>query len=250
MVHIDTHFDYWTDVNPGRSVWDAKGSIDPDSRSKHLRRSHQMLWSKLLPTGERLNLTPGSGNELRWGAFRLSSDSISNSYMTNGRMRLIVLEAAPHAEELFRWGSRIGAYILYPANRVNLKPTINGARGMCIKIGDRMDLTLEAIRRHYIGEGSPLTDALDRYRDFFALFGSFEGYVNFWLLNDLVDDAYRPIFFLPFDNFTRNAPPADVGEYLQLKTATVRFLQARTDRIGWWSCNLSEHRRRSSLHLL
>lgn len=94
-----------------------------------------------------------------------------------------------------RSGSKIGAYILFPAYRVERKNTINGARGMSLKIGDRMDLTLEAIRRLYADEESPLTDVLKRYLDFFELFLDFEGYVDFWLLNDLVDDDCRVKFF-------------------------------------------------------
>lgn len=152
--------------------------------------------------------------------------------MANGRVRPILAQAPVDAEELFQWGCRIGAYLLFPAHRVAMKPTINGARGMSIKIGDRMDLTLEAIRRHYLGEHSPLSETLVRYREFFELFGTFEGYVDFWLLNDLVGDRYSVQFLLPFDDFQRNAPPADAMEYLRLKTRTVRFLKARTARIG------------------
>lgn len=225
-------FDYWADMNPGLSIWDAKGSIDPDTMSKPLQTTHQMLWTKQLPNGAKFELTPVQGTQLQWEKFRLSSDSISNSYRTNSRMRQIVLQARDHAEEMFRCGCKIGAFILFPAYRVNRKNTINGARGMNSKIGDRMDLTLEAIRRHYVGEVSPLIDVLDRYADFFELFVNFEGYVDFWLLHDLVDDLHRVQFFLPFDNFERIATPADVNEYIQLKSATVRFLNARTARIG------------------
>jgi len=231
-LRIDTEFDYWAEMNPGRSIWDAKGSTDPDSTSKSLQAAHQLLWTKRLPNGAEFDLRPAQGTQLQWGKLRLGSDSISNSYMTNSRMRQIVLQAQHHAEELFRCGSKIGAFILFPSYRVDTKPTINGARGMCLKVGDRMDLTLEAIRRHYVGEKSPLTDALSRYSEFFDLFVSFKDYVDFWLLNDLVDEQYRVNFFLPFDNFRRNAPPVDLHEYLQLKSDATRFLEARTERIG------------------
>jgi hypothetical protein len=229
---MDTNFDYWADVNPGLSIWDAKGSTDPDAMSKPLQSAHQTLWTKRLPNGAKFELVPARGTQLQWGKFRLSSDSISNSYMTNSRMRQIVLEARNHAEELFRCGSKIGGFILFPAYRVDRKNTINGARGMSLKIGDRMDLTLEAIRRHYVGEESPLTDVLDRYAEFFDLFVHFRGYVDFWLLNDMVDNLYQVKFCLPFDSFRRNAAPVNVKEYLELKSTTVRFLESRTARIG------------------
>ena len=193
--------------------------------------AHQALWSKQLPNGSIFDLQPVQGTQLQWGKFRMSSDSISNSYMTNGGMREIVLQAETDAEELFRIGSKIGSYILFPAYQVDRKVTINAARGMSSKIADRMDLTLEAIRRHYSDDLTPLTETLNRYADFFELFQTFDGYVDFWLLNDLVDENYEVKYFLPFDNYERNAAPKDLDEYLQLKTASVDFLSSRTARM-------------------
>ena len=41
------------------------------------------------------------------------------------------------------------------------------------QIADPFDLTLECIRRHYLGETSPLAETLRRYEQFFALFEDF-----------------------------------------------------------------------------
>ena len=61
-----------------------------------------------------------------------------------------------------------------------------------------MDLTLESIRRHYRGAWSPLADVLARYRDLFVAFEDFRGYVDFWLLQDMVTDDYSTVrFFTP-----------------------------------------------------
>lgn len=50
-----------------------------------------------------------------------------------------------------------------------------------------MDLTLECIRRHYAGEPeSPLTDVLNAYADFFALFEGFKEFVDFFHLPPLL----------------------------------------------------------------
>lgn len=236
-MRIDIDFDYWADMNPGLSVWGAKGSRDPDSKSKPLQAAHQLLWTKPLPNGKMFDLQPVQGTQLQWSKFRLSSDSISNSYISSSRMRQIVGDAKHHAEELFDYGSKIGAYTLFPAYRVEGKNTINGARGMNLKIDDRMDLTLEAIRRLYTGEKSPLTEVLERYVDFFELFVDFQHYVDFWLLNDLVDEQYRVKFFLPFDKFSRNGAPVNVNEYIQLKNDTVLFLDARTNRMSVYADN-------------
>lgn len=62
----------------------------------------------------------------------------------------------------------------------------HGARGFHPRITDRIDLTLECIRRHYQAEDSPRGEVLARYGDFFALFEDFRGYVDFWLLHVFV----------------------------------------------------------------
>ena len=53
--------------------------------------------------------------------------------------------------------------MVFPSNRVDGKMNINGARGFLRQIADRMDLTLESIRRHFRGEPSPLGATLARY---------------------------------------------------------------------------------------
>jgi hypothetical protein len=122
--------------------------------------------------------------------------------------------------------------MVFPGNKVDGKQTLNGARGFHPRIRDRMDLTLECIRLHYLGHASPLSDVLARYADFFALFGSFEGYVRFFLLDDLVDDDERQVrFFLPFDDFTTPALPQTVEAYRVYGDASVAFIRARNRRI-------------------
>ena len=80
--------------------------------------------------------------------------------------------------------------------------TINAARGVNSKIQDRFDLTLECIRRLYVQEESPLTVTLERYTSFFNLFQDFKGYIDFFLLHDLVNKDYSKILYWhPFVNF-------------------------------------------------
>lgn len=67
------------------------------------------------------------------------------------------------------------------------KETFNTARGFHPRIVDRLDLTLECIRRHYTGIPSPLSGVLARYADFFSVFEDFDGYVEFFFLQDLID---------------------------------------------------------------
>jgi hypothetical protein len=100
--------------------------------------------------------------------------------------------------------------------------TINGARGFLWRIADRMDLTLECIRRHYLGLSSPLGVVLARYSDFFALFEDFSGYVDFFLLQDMITDDHCAVeFFLPFGDFKTPSLPQDVDGFRALGIQTV-----------------------------
>ena len=66
----------------------------------------------------------------------------------------------------------------------------------------------------------------------FELFGDFKGYVEFFLLQDLVSDDFQEIrFFLPFKGFGQPALPADADEYLQYKKNAMEFLRKRNARI-------------------
>lgn len=111
--------------------------------------------------------------------------------------------------------------------------TINGARGFHPRIADRFDLTLECIRRHYLGiEPNPLRDVLNRYGNFFELFGDFEGYVEFFLLTDLLEDDGATIkYFHHFDDFKTPAVPKIKDEHLEYLRRKNAFIEARNRTI-------------------
>lgn len=227
-MKISTEFDVRTDAN-GR---------DPDSASPTLRGYHQQLWSKPLPSGPlfKLERQPGAylTHSSQLGEFKLSSDTISNSLRgSKRRASLIAQIPSVKLDAIQALGSTIGARILFPGNRVNGKPTINVARGFNAQIADRFDLTLECIRRHFLGQASPLAATLDRYANFFALFGSFEGYVDFFLLGDLVNDG-QVKFYLPFDGEFGQPLPNTVDEYNEYMANTMEFVAARNRRIEAW----------------
>ena len=124
------------------------------------------------------------------------------------------------------------SFILFPANRIDKKLTINGARGFSRKIADRIDLTLECIRCFYLKLDSPLTEVLKRYAEFFSLFENFKGYVDFFLLQDLVSDDYMEIKFChPFDGFEFSPNPTSMMEYLEFKKNMLNFINGRNQRI-------------------
>lgn len=224
---IDIRFNVYSDAKSG----------DPDSTSPTLRSYHKMLWSKQLPNGEYFELTDKKRgaylfHKSRLGEYYLGSDAITHSYRNHKRKIWLTRQIPNEVEELFDTGSTIGAYTLFPNKRVDGKHTINQARGVNSYIDDRFDLTLECIRLFYIGQQNPLYDTFLRYKDFFDLFENFNGYINFFLLNDLIDDNGKIQFYLPFDNFKTKPAFADVGEYLIYKKGVMDFVKARNKRIN------------------
>jgi hypothetical protein len=226
---IDIKFDFRTD---------AKGG-DPDKTSPTLRRYHQLLWSKPLPNGRIFALDSRSGrgylnHKSDLGEFVLASDSVLPIFTNRIRYRHIIEKLPPEEVERFRYITyTIGGMMIFPGNKVNGFMTINGARGFNQKISDRFDLTLECVRRYYIGEASPLYNDLTRYDEFFRLFVDFKGYVNFFLLQDLVvDDCSAVRLFTPFDNFKSSPLPESLADYELFKERTIAFVKSRNNRIA------------------
>ena len=229
MTFIDTTFNMYSDTPEGG---------DPDARSPTLRRYHKLLWSKPLPCGAMFDLDDSGPRPFLWhkselGEFKLSSDAITHSYRHTKRMADIIRQlSAGEEDQIFNAGATIGSYTIFPANRITGTMTINGARGCNHKIGDRFDLTLECIRRHYLQEDNPLATALQRYASFFDLFEDFRGYMNFFLLQDLVSDDYSTIkFYLPLNGFKRAPYPSTVEEYRTYRNGVMAFIGGRNHRI-------------------
>lgn len=228
---VDTRFDVRIDAD----------DKDPDSHSKTLRRYHQLLWSKPVPGGDIFDLDAKLHHKSELGEFWLSSDSITPTYSAWGRpARLVgvVGQVSPtEMKAFYDLACTVGAYVVFPLPvQVDgeWKQSINQLRGILGLISDRFDLTLECIRRHYLGGKSPLADNLVWYGDFFELFGDFRGYVDHFLLNDLVDVNYASVKFLKyFDDFAGDPlPAANVAEYQQYVIRSMDFISARNERIA------------------
>jgi hypothetical protein len=227
---IDISFDVRSDVPLG---------ADPDKYSKTLKQYHKILWSKPLPSGRMFLLDDTvKGKYLchnsELGNFSLSSDGIVHSLVYVKRMHHIISQLnEEQIERILRKIFTIGSFTLFPANRIDGRMTINGVRGCNARICDRFDLTLECIRRHYIGITSPLTDVLARYKNFFSLFEDFHGYVGFFLLQDLLNENKSEIrFFLPFDNrFPTQPLPQNIQQYKAFIARQTEFLSKRARRM-------------------
>jgi hypothetical protein len=227
---IDITFDFRSDTPAG---------ADPDSSSPTLRRYHQLLWSKPLPSGApfELDVTTPRGylhHRSELGEFWLTSDAVIPSWSRWSKMAHIIDQISEMEREAFVHKSyTIGAMMVFPGNQVGRKPTINGARGLNGRIVDRFDLTVECIRRHYLDEASPLCDTLTRYAEFFALFGDFAGYLDFFLLQDLVDEGTSTVmFFTPFEDFTPWPLQGTLDAYLGYRQRAIEFIESRNRRIA------------------
>ncbi len=223
-------------VNTAFNVYsDARGG-DPDRTSATLRSYHKFLWCKPLPNGHIFELTDKKNGVYLYhnselGEYFLGSDAITHSYKNHKRKMWLTQQIQDEVSELFDTGSTIGAFTLFPNNRVDGQHTINQARGVNSSIDDRFDLTLECIRRFYLGQESPLYETLSRYENFFELFESFEGYFKFFLLDDLVNQNQEIIFYLPFDGFKTKPIFSSIDEYLKYKMGVMNFIRSRNKRI-------------------
>lgn len=230
---IDVSFNFKSDTPAGK---------DPDIFSPTLRRYHQLLWSKPLPCERRFDLddtTPKAylHHKSELGEFFLASDTVIPSFTRDGKYQHII-EQIPTAEldEFNALGYTMGGMMLFPGRRIGRKMTINSARGFHPLIKDRFDLTVECILRHYSGQKHPLSGPLERYADFFDLFGDFRGFVHFFLLEDIVtEDCASVRHFTPFDDFQTSPLPPDKAAYLSYVEHAAAFIEARNRRIArYW----------------
>lgn len=231
---VDTTFNVYSDAQGG----------DPDSTSPTLRSYHKLLWSKPLPNGKPFELTNNKSgvylyHNSEFGEYFLGSDAITHSYKNHKRKKWLTQQIHDEVRELFDTGSTIGAFTLFPNNRVDGQHTINQARGISILIDDRFDLTLECIRLFYLRQKSPLFDTLLRYRSFFELFESFKGYFEFFLLDDLVNENQKIKFYLPFDDFKTKPAFTGIDEYLMYKKGVLNFIESRNKRIETYANQLA-----------
>ena len=234
MSIIDTSFDVRLDTPAGK---------DPDSCSPTLRRYHRLLWSKALPCGQKLELNDRLVGCIGDKEYWFSGDSIVHSFSKWTKYQHVISKIDPDIIENFiHIGYTIGGNIIFPANVPKGKMSINQKRGMLVKICDRFDLTLECIRRYYLGIDSPLYTCLNDYKPFFDAFVDFRGYVDFFLLQDLVEDDYSGIkFWYPFQGeFYSNPLPKSPEEYLVYVDTVVAFLQKRNKRIDHFETDLCD----------
>lgn len=235
------NYSYTKDVN---GFWDAieNGNyIDPDcgkNRSKLLQEHLCLLYGIKPLKGLKCDIESYDGynylylnEEMRFGC-----DSIANVMTPHNESISKYLDSS----ELIRYYTimnSIGGKIIFPKH----KKSINQYRGAQWKkyIGDRFDYTLECIRRYYKPSEKygwyPLKDVIDNDKDFFNKFKSFNEYVKFFFLDDLIDETENIKFFLgencDIDFNTTEAIPCDCEKWKLLYDKTIAFAKDRTKRI-------------------
>ncbi len=227
-MEIDVTYNFQAETEP----------YDADRYSSTLQEYHRILWSKPLPNGEMFELKKIDKNRLfhksKLGEFYLSSDRAIPTFSKWKRMEYIIKEIPKEQLENFvDVAETIGGITIWPSNRVEQKATINGAKGLISKISDRLDITIECIRRYYLGQTSPLYETLKCYDNFFGLFEDFKGYIDFFLFQDAVSSDYTSVkIAIPFDNFQSTPVPTTVDEYVQYMAHTTELIKARNKRIS------------------
>lgn len=250
-VSVYDHFDPY-------APWDDCADKDPDSHSPRLQCYHRRLWS-----GRPLAGLAGEGafalEQRRHGlldtALGTFFDRDEGLYLTSDRAMATwwgwretagfredsaLMERVLAANPVL---GNMGGIIMWPGRRVG-GPTLNQARGLNHKatIAGRLDLTVECIRRAYskafYPAVNPLGPTLKRYWPFFELFGDFESYVEFWLLDDLLAEgglgvrSFMGGDLMDHDFATRRPLPSSVEEYDEYLRNAQAFVLKRNRRMA------------------
>jgi len=222
---FDINFDFRTD----------SGGIDPDKGSPTLRRYHRLLWSKELPNGEIMQLTHDNGGYLKWKDLEFGSDAMINGLFyaraknSVPELKRILRDYDAFVEDFEQQSWTIGGEIIFPQH----DNSMNQLRGTNPYVKDRWDLTMECIRRFYLGEDSPLYEVIDRDRSFYELFVDFKGYVEFFYLQDCVTPDFSNVIFWRDDcDLTQTMPlPRTPGEHIVWTEKSLQFVRRRAERM-------------------
>ena len=243
------------DVKHRFDIGYLENGLDPDKYNFKLKEYHKTLWSKKLPCGKVMGLSISKDKKrLEFEGFTFNPDSITHSFKNSKRKydNQTELEIVKHFKQsdseikqlldndYERINYVIAASIIFPLKDDNGKTawTINQARGMSYAVHDRIDYTLECIKRYYQNKldiDNPLYNSLKRYnRFFFELFVNFDGFVDFFFLNDLLDEKGNVKSFTGNIDFEKPFPYS-IEEYKKYLRNVVEFVDSRSKRIEKWA---------------
>lgn len=253
MRVLDLTFDYDSDhdaTKPRKQRWDA------DNDSPRLRLDHELLWTKELRSGVRfapsaprarrdgyLIWTDATGVQHWYG-----SDAITHSYTSWDSPPALAAAKAGLTEtqraEFLAPRYTLASSSIWPV-KSSAPRSMNQAR--CFgparrTIADRIDLTLECVRRYYLGHSSDgyLSETIRAYSEFFDLFqDGFEEFVEFFHFQPLVTpDGIRSLLdageLLNDYTFDKEATPSSTQEYVTYRQNTLAFVAARGQLMAEW----------------
>ena len=203
------------------NYWIGKyAGTDADDTNPDLRRAMQQLYGrKGFDFGTVRNGFYGSDRKDQCKPDGYSSyTDLDGNYITKMPFRRKAIENNKElAERCYFLAGTIAGELFFPCRRLNGQ-TINQLRGGA-GVNDMVHQTLESIRKYYEKERNyyPLKDAVERYGYFFDRFGSFDGYVEYNLLQD---HGLLPKKF-----------PANEDELVEFWKRSVEFMEARMRRI-------------------
>ena len=230
---------------------DYTSKLDPDKYNEGLGRAHCELWTSKEKLGvlewHYLNKLTTTIKDVE---FIFSPDSITNSFRNSNRLikslgikeKDLIANFGNDVDKLIseylKIDYTIGSSIIFPISigGNTIKWTMNQARGLSCRVHDRIDFTLECIKRFYEGnKDNPLQKALEKSAPFFILFNSFDEYAHFFFLEDLIDEKGNVISFTSTIDFTSPFPTTK-EQYFQYLSNTIEFIKNRNAKILDW-CN-------------
>lgn len=215
--------------------------VDPDGDPYLISSVRELFNAREIGDGTRFDLD----GQLVHDGIRYSCDSITASYRFHTKFKLLDdLKGDPDFEKRVRdfiWNTyTIGGETLFPVNFCKDDPrytgrntSINQGRGGHKNVEDRLDITLECIRRFYSDRNDhsyPMeyTFHLGPQVEFFDIFGDFDTFVSFFFLDDLVEDG-KVRLFIPWDG--KHPFPKSVDEYYIFLDEQEEFVRSRNERI-------------------
>ena len=131
----------------------------------------------------------------------------------------------------------IGGHMVFPRGQGR---TVNQARGGEYSYYDRFDLTLLAIKKWYLNDDSKINYAIENYRNWFSLFGTFDEFISFFRLEvfihgefiiDLVSSNLEEGLIIPLNREDINIPIEKEG-YKRYFDNSNKIIEDRTKKLN------------------
>lgn len=164
----------------------------------------------------------------------LSSDYIGASVYWAGEAEL----SDDDIKEYLKISRTIGGHMVFP--RGGKRKTVNQARGGKDSYYDRFDLTLLAIKKWYLNDDSKINYAIENYKDWFALFGTFDKFISFFRLEgfihgesiiDLVSSDLKKGLIIPL-NREDICIPRKEEDYKRYFDNSNKIIEDRTEKLN------------------